>query len=34
VSNYADKFPEAMEALTSWFKEGKLQYTENHDRYI
>jgi NADPH-dependent curcumin reductase CurA len=28
VSNYADKFPEAMEALTSWFKEGKLQYTE------
>ncbi len=28
VSNYADKFPEAMKQLTAWFKEGKLQYSE------
>jgi NADPH-dependent curcumin reductase CurA len=28
VSNYADKFPEAMKQLTSWFKECKLQYSE------
>jgi NADPH-dependent curcumin reductase CurA len=28
VSNYADKFPEAMKQLTSWFKEGELQYSE------
>lgn len=28
VWNYADKFPEAMEHLTSWLTEGKLDYTE------
>ncbi|MEO5788832.1 NADP-dependent oxidoreductase [Gelidibacter sp.] len=28
VSNYADKFPEAMEHLTNWLAEGKLTYTE------
>tara|TARA_R110002049_G_scaffold183679_2_gene351628 strand:+ start:2183 stop:3181 length:999 start_codon:yes stop_codon:yes gene_type:complete len=28
VSNYADKFPEAMQALSSWLAAGKLKYTE------
>ena len=28
VSNYADKFPEAMKHLTQWLAEGKLTYTE------
>ncbi|WP_441339139.1 NADP-dependent oxidoreductase [Polaribacter sp. L3A8] len=28
VSNYADKFPEAMQNLSGWLKEGKLTYTE------
>ncbi|MGV8814179.1 MAG: NADP-dependent oxidoreductase [Gelidibacter sp.] len=28
VSNYADKFPEAMKHLTNWLAEGKLTYTE------
>ncbi|RTE51987.1 NADP-dependent oxidoreductase [Arenibacter aquaticus] len=28
VWNYADKFPEAMEHLSSWLTEGKLDYTE------
>ena len=28
VWNYADKFPEAMEHLSSWLAEGKLDYTE------
>ena len=28
VSNYADKFPEAMQHLTGWLKEGKLTYKE------
>ena len=28
VSNYADKFPEAMQHLSSWLAEGKLKYTE------
>lgn len=28
VSNYADKFPEAMKQLSSWLTEGKLTYTE------
>ena len=28
VSNYADKFPEAMKHLTSWLADGKLTYTE------
>jgi NADPH:quinone reductase len=28
VSNYADKFPEAMKQLASWLTEGKLTYSE------
>ncbi|WP_299381675.1 NADP-dependent oxidoreductase [uncultured Lacinutrix sp.] len=28
VSNYADKFPEAMQQLSGWLAEGKLKYTE------
>ncbi|MBO0593704.1 NADP-dependent oxidoreductase [Cellulophaga sp. E16_2] len=28
VSNYADKFPEAMKQLSIWLSEGKLKYTE------
>lgn len=28
VWNYADKFPEAMEHLSRWLAEGKLDYTE------
>ncbi|WP_341221671.1 NADP-dependent oxidoreductase [Polaribacter atrinae] len=28
VSNYADKFPEAMQQLSGWLAEGKLTYTE------
>ncbi len=28
VTNYEDKFPEAMEHLSNWLKEGKLSYTE------
>ncbi|ADV51328.1 2-alkenal reductase [Cellulophaga algicola DSM 14237] len=28
VSNYADKFPEAMKQLSIWLCEGKLKYTE------
>lgn len=28
VSNFADKFPEAIKSLTAWLKEGKLNYTE------
>lgn len=28
VSNYADKFPEAMQHLAGWLAEGKLKYTE------
>ncbi|QXP53274.1 NADP-dependent oxidoreductase [Cellulophaga sp. HaHa_2_1] len=28
VSNYADKFPEAMKQLSIWLSEGKLTYTE------
>lgn len=28
VSNYAEKFPEAMTQLTSWLAEGKLTYSE------
>lgn len=28
VSNFADKFPEAIKTLTTWLKEGKLNYTE------
>ena len=28
VSNYADKFPEAMTHLSGWLAEGKLNYTE------
>ncbi|MGC1632127.1 MAG: NADP-dependent oxidoreductase [Gelidibacter sp.] len=28
VSNYADKFPEALKHLTNWLAEGKLTYTE------
>ncbi|WP_086476737.1 MULTISPECIES: NADP-dependent oxidoreductase [Arenibacter] len=28
VSNYADKFPEAIEQLATWLAEGKLSYTE------
>ena len=28
VSNYADKFPEAMQHLAGWLKEGKLTYQE------
>ncbi|WP_316779151.1 NADP-dependent oxidoreductase [Pedobacter antarcticus] len=28
VSNFADKFPEAIKPLTAWLKEGKLNYTE------
>ena len=28
VSNYVDKFPEAMKHLSSWLAEGKLTYTE------
>jgi NADPH-dependent curcumin reductase CurA len=28
VSNYADKFPEAMKQLSTWLSDGKLKYTE------
>ncbi|WP_372756639.1 NADP-dependent oxidoreductase [Mariniflexile sp.] len=28
VSNYADKFPKAMQKLSTWLTEGKLTYTE------
>ncbi|MCL5244569.1 NADP-dependent oxidoreductase [Cellulophaga sp. 20_2_10] len=28
VSNYADKFPEAMKELSTWLAEGKLTYSE------
>jgi NADPH-dependent curcumin reductase CurA len=28
VSNYADKFPEAIKKLSGWLKEGKLTYSE------
>jgi NADPH-dependent curcumin reductase CurA len=28
VSNYAEKFPEAMKQLATWLSEGKLTYTE------
>ena len=28
VSNYAEKFPEAMKQLAGWLAEGKLKYTE------
>ncbi|WP_233901037.1 NADP-dependent oxidoreductase [Tenacibaculum piscium] len=28
VSNYTDKFPEAMEQLSTWLSEGKITYTE------
>ncbi|QDO94869.1 NADP-dependent oxidoreductase [Formosa sediminum] len=28
VSNYAEKFPEAMTQLSGWLSEGKLKYTE------
>ncbi|QXP58891.1 NADP-dependent oxidoreductase [Olleya sp. HaHaR_3_96] len=28
VSNYADKFPEAMQKLAGWLADGKLKYTE------
>lgn len=28
VSNYADKFPEALKQLSVWLQEGKLNYTE------
>ena len=28
VGNYAGKFPEAMQQLSSWLKEGKLTYSE------
>jgi len=28
VSNYAEKFPEAMQQLATWLGEGKLKYTE------
>lgn len=28
ISNYADKFPEAMKQLSSWLAEGKLTYSE------
>ncbi|PKG50895.1 NADP-dependent oxidoreductase [Olleya sp. 1-3] len=28
VSNYADKFPEAMQKLSTWLADGKLKYTE------
>ncbi|MEO8934203.1 MAG: NADP-dependent oxidoreductase [Xanthomarina sp.] len=28
VSNYSDKFPEAMKYLSAWLAEGKLSYTE------
>lgn len=28
VSNYAEKFPEAMKQLSTWLAEGKLKYTE------
>jgi hypothetical protein len=28
VSNYADKFPEAMKHLATWLVEGKLIYKE------
>lgn len=28
VSNYSDKFPEAMSHLTNWLADGKLTYTE------
>ena len=28
ISNYADKFPEAMQHLSGWLADGKLKYTE------
>ena len=28
VSNYSEKFPEAMKHLSTWLAEGKLNYTE------
>ena len=28
VSNYAEKFPEAIQKLAGWLNEGKLTYTE------
>ena len=28
VSNYADKFPEAMQKLSAWLADGQLKYTE------
>lgn len=28
VSNYADKFPDAIKQLSQWLKEGKLKYSE------
>ena len=28
VSNYADKFPEAMQKLSTWLADGQLKYTE------
>ena len=28
VGNYATKFPEAMQQLSIWLKEGKLTYSE------
>jgi len=28
VSNYSDRFPEALTHLTQWLREGKLRYTE------
>lgn len=28
ISNYADKFPEAMKQLSAWLGEGKLTYRE------
>ena len=28
VSNYVEKFPEAMKQLSTWLAEGKLTYTE------
>ena len=28
VSNYAEKFPEAMKHLSTWLAEGKLTYSE------
>ena len=28
VSNYADKFPEAIQHLSGWLRDGKLTYQE------